>query len=179
MARGGTSSLKGVLTSSVQGCPLAFALLDESRGAVGGKHLHTLSRASLSGQEERGPALVVPYIQIHQRLSQCLQGFTVTVVGLEGSRQPMETAWDTALTLLLGPLGKLQAAVLPMSSLGPSDSSPTLHPTLGTACLPRPPKKAEARIDAQRLAPVCGPKGRQGQGRQEEKTWDSQLSAKG
>lgn len=75
--------MTGVLTSSVQGRPLAFALLDECRGAVGRKHLHTLSRASLSGQEERGPALVVPYIQIHQRLSQCLQGFTVTIVGLE------------------------------------------------------------------------------------------------
>lgn len=91
MARRG-SSPKGALTSSVQGCPLALALLDEGRGAMGCEHLHTLSRASLSGQEERGPALVVPYIQIHQRLSQCLQGFTVTVVGLERCRRPLDTA---------------------------------------------------------------------------------------
>lgn len=80
----------------MQGCPLALALLYEGRGAVGRKNLHTLSRASLSGQEERCPALVVPYIQIHQRLSQCLQGFTVTIVGLEGCRQPMDTAQNTA-----------------------------------------------------------------------------------
>lgn len=66
----------------MQGCPLAFTLLDEGRGTVGRKHLHTLRRASLRGQEERGPALVVPDIQIHQRFRQRLQGFTVTVVGL-------------------------------------------------------------------------------------------------
>ena len=34
VARGG-SSPKGTLTSSMQGCPLAFALLDEGRGAMG------------------------------------------------------------------------------------------------------------------------------------------------
>lgn len=128
VARGG-KSLEGMLTSSVQGCPLAFALLDECRGAVGRKHLHTLSRASLGGQEERGPALVVPYIQIHQRLSQCLQGFTVTVVGLGGrGRQPPGTARDTAPTLLLGPMGKLQVAVLPTSFSGLSGSQPAPCP---------------------------------------------------
>lgn len=52
---------------------------------MGRKYLHTLGGAPLGGQEERGPALVVPYIQIHQRLGQCLQGFTVTVVGLGGA----------------------------------------------------------------------------------------------
>lgn len=109
MARGG-SSLKGIRTSSVQGGPLALALLDEGRGAVGRKHLHTLSRASLSGQEERGSAFVVPYIQIHQRLSQCLQGFTVTVVGLVGGwyRQPMATAWDAASLCSWGPWGNFR-----------------------------------------------------------------------
>lgn len=95
VARGG-SNLRGTQTSSVQGGPLALALLDEGRGAVGCEHLHTLSRASLSGQKECGPALVVPYIQIHQRFGQCLQGFTVTIVGLEGCGQPMDTAQDTA-----------------------------------------------------------------------------------
>lgn len=49
---------------------------------MGREHLHTLRRASLRGQEECGPALVVPDIQIHQRFRQRLQGFTVTVVGL-------------------------------------------------------------------------------------------------
>lgn len=34
VTRGG-SSPKGALTSSVQGCPLALALLDEGRGAMG------------------------------------------------------------------------------------------------------------------------------------------------
>lgn len=58
---------------------------------MGRQYLHTLSGASLSGQEERGPALVVPYIQVHQRLSQCLQGFTVTVVGLRASKKPFPT----------------------------------------------------------------------------------------
>lgn len=69
------------------------------------KHLHTLGRAPLSGQEERGPALVVPHIQVHQRFSQCLQGFTVTIVGLEGCTQPMDTFQDTVS--FLGPMGRL------------------------------------------------------------------------
>lgn len=58
------------LTSSVQGRPFALALLDEGRGTVGREDLYTLSGASLRGQEERGPAFVVPYVQIHQRLGQ-------------------------------------------------------------------------------------------------------------
>lgn len=78
----GREQQKGTLTSSVQGCPLVLAFLDEGRGTMGRKHLHTLSRAPLSGQEECSPALVVPHIQVHQCLGQGLQGFTVAVVGL-------------------------------------------------------------------------------------------------
>lgn len=115
----GRNNLKGLRTSSVQGCPLALALLDEGRGAVGCKHLHTLSRASLSGQEERGPALVVPYIQIHQRLSQCLQGFTVTIVGLVGCRQPMDTTQDTASFCSWGPWGNSKQQSSPQAPRTP------------------------------------------------------------
>lgn len=93
---------------------------------MGREHLHTLGGASLGGQEERGPALVVPYIQIHQRLGQCLQGFTVTVVGLEGCRQPTDTARDP--TLPSGPMGRLQEQSSPRAPQSPQ----ALHLTVPT-----------------------------------------------
>lgn len=164
--RGG-SNLRGTRTSSMQGCPLALALLDEGRGAVGCKHLHTLSRASLSGQKECGPALVVPYIQIHQRLGQCLQGFTVTIVGLEGCGQPMDTAQDTASFCSWGPWET------------PTSSSPTSPSGCSPLSRPQPACHIFSRRQSKGSSP-CAPARGPGKDRQAgRKGWDSQLSAKG
>lgn len=145
----------GGRTSSVQGRPLALALLDEGRGAVRCKHLHTLSGASLSGQEERSPALVVPHIQVHQRFGQCLQGFTVTVVGLGACRQPVGTAQDTAS--FLGPTGRLGSSP-PHRLLGPLRllACTVPRPSPDHCLLPHPHGKAEARTESQVHAPTCG-----------------------
>lgn len=123
----GREQPKGGLTSSVQGCPLAFALLDEGRGAVGRQHLHTLRRASLSGQEERSPALVVPHVQVHQRLSQRLQGFTVTVVGLEGRGESVDKAPDMAPLCSWGPRGDSGQQASPRAPWAPLRPLPACH----------------------------------------------------
>lgn len=154
VARGG-SNQRGVRTSSVQGCPLALALLDEGRGAMGCKHLHTLSRASLSSQEERGPALVVPYIQIHQRLGQCLQGFTVTIVGLEGCGQPIDTTQDTVSFCSSGPWGDSNQQS-PLKALQPLGffTCTMPSPLQTTACLPHLHKTEQGQFTV--CAPACG-----------------------
>lgn len=62
----------------------------------------------------------------------------------------MSTARDTAPTLLLGPMGKLQRQSSP-GVLGPLGLSTCTMPTPPetTACLPHPHKKAEARTESQ------------------------------
>lgn len=62
--------------------PLPLPLLHQGRCAVAGEHLHALSGASLRGEVQGCPPLVVPHVQVHEGFSKCLQGFTVTIIGL-------------------------------------------------------------------------------------------------
>lgn len=50
------------------------------------QHLHALGGAALRGEVQRGPTLVVPHVQVHQGFGKCLEGFTVTIVGLGTER---------------------------------------------------------------------------------------------
>lgn len=53
---------------------------------MAGEHLHALGGASLRGEVQGCPPLVVPHIQVHEGFCKCLQGFTVTIIGLRTER---------------------------------------------------------------------------------------------
>jgi len=74
------------VTCSVERGPLPLPLLHQRGCAVAGEHLHTLRGASLRGEVQCRPPLVVPHVEVHEGFGKCLQGFTVTIIGLRSKQ---------------------------------------------------------------------------------------------
>lgn len=75
---------------------------------MAGEHLHALRGASLRGEVQRRPPLVVPHVEIHQGFGKCLQGFTVTVIGLRTEQTAVSAVWR-ACTQRSSPTGTIPA----------------------------------------------------------------------
>lgn len=80
---------------AISGCSMnrgAFQgeVLDQDGGSLVDQDVHALHVALEGSKVQRGAALAVPHIEIHQRLHQDLQGVVVPVIGL---RTQKERSW--------------------------------------------------------------------------------------